>query len=95
MRASLLIAPEQLEVREIPTPEPRPGDMVVRIEQVGLCGSDVHFFTHDRVGLLVVTGPLILGHEAGGVIAAVGAGVPEGRLVAGGDRSDRPCRGEC
>ncbi|UFU07906.1 alcohol dehydrogenase catalytic domain-containing protein [Ruania halotolerans] len=95
MRASLLIAPEQLEIREIATPEPRPGDVLVRIEQVGLCGSDVHFFTHGRVGSLVVAEPLILGHEAAGVIAAVGAGVPEQRL---GERvaiePQRHCR-EC
>ncbi len=95
MRASLLLAPEDLQIRDVPRPEPRPGDVLVQIEQVGLCGSDVHFFQHGRVGSLVVTDPLILGHEAAGVISAVGPGVATGRL---GERvaiePQRHCR-EC
>ncbi|UFU01927.1 NAD(P)-dependent alcohol dehydrogenase [Ruania suaedae] len=95
MRASLLVAPEDLQIRDVPRPEPRPGDVLVRIEQVGLCGSDVHFFHHGRVGDLVVAEPLILGHEAAGVITAVGQGVAPERV---GERvaiePQRHCR-EC
>ncbi|WP_175477006.1 NAD(P)-dependent alcohol dehydrogenase [Ruania alba] len=95
MRASLLVAPGCLEIRDIPIPTLRPGDVLVRIEQVGLCGSDVHFFDHGRVGSLVVEEPLILGHEAAGVIVSVGEGVDPTRV---GERvaiePQRHCR-EC
>ena len=42
---------------------------------VGICGSDVHYYTHGAIGDFVVTAPMILGHELSGRIAAVGAGV--------------------
>ncbi len=73
MRASVLLSPGVLEVREHPVPALEPGDVLVQITACGLCGSDVHFFTHGRVGDLVVEQPLILGHEAAGVIVAAPA----------------------
>lgn len=68
MRASLLVGPRQLAVMDIPLPDLREGDVLVRVAAVGICGSDVHFFRHGRVGSLKVEDPLILGHEASGVI---------------------------
>ncbi len=47
----------------------------MRIGSVGVCGSDVHYYQHGRIGPFVVDDPLVLGHEAGGVVAAVGPGV--------------------
>jgi L-iditol 2-dehydrogenase len=93
MRAAFLDAPQQIAVREAPTPQPGPHEVLVRPTSVGLCGSDVHFWEHGRVGDLVVTEPLILGHEVAGVIAAVGQGVDPARV---GERvavdPQRPCR---
>ncbi|GAB2986054.1 NAD(P)-dependent alcohol dehydrogenase [Actinotalea caeni] len=93
MRAAFLDAPRQIVVRETPTPQPGPHEVLVRPTSVGLCGSDVHFWEHGRVGDLVVEEPLILGHEVAGVIAAVGEGVDPGRV---GERvavdPQRPCR---
>jgi len=93
MRAAFLDAPHELTVRETPVPQPGPHEVLIRLAAVGLCGSDVHFWEHGRVGDLVVEQPLILGHEAAGVIAAVGAGVDPGRV---GERvavdPQRPCR---
>jgi L-iditol 2-dehydrogenase len=49
--------------------------VLVEIGSVGVCGSDVHYFEQGRIGPYVVDKPLILGHEAGGMVTAVGAGV--------------------
>lgn len=93
MTASVLVAPGRLEVREVAVPELEPGDVLVQIRAVGLCGSDVHFFEHGRVGDLVVERPLILGHEAAGVIVAVASAADTHRI---GERvaidPQRPCR---
>jgi L-iditol 2-dehydrogenase len=75
MRASVLRGVGQVDVEERPVPEPGPGEVLVRIGSVGVCGSDVHYFEHGRIGPYVVDKPLVLGHEAGGEVAAAGDGV--------------------
>jgi L-iditol 2-dehydrogenase len=75
MRASILRAPGDVVVEERPVPQPGPGDVLVRIGSVGVCGSDVHYYEHGRIGPYVVDHPLVLGHEAGGEVTAVGPGV--------------------
>lgn len=80
MRASVLRTPGEIVVEVRPTPVPSPGEVLVAIGSVGVCGSDVHYLKHGRIGDFVVEKPLILGHEAGGRIVAVGAGVPESRV---------------
>ncbi len=93
MTASVLVEPRVLEVRDVAVPPLEPGDVLVELTAVGLCGSDVHFYEHGRVGDLVVHQPLILGHEAAGVIAAVSSPADEHRI---GERvaidPQRPCR---
>jgi L-iditol 2-dehydrogenase len=93
MMASVLVSPGRLEVRDVALPVMEPGDVLVELTAVGLCGSDVHFFEHGRVGDLVVESPLILGHEAAGVVAAVASAADEHRI---GERvaidPQRPCR---
>ena len=54
--------------------------MLVRVGSVGVCGSDTHYYDHGRIGRFVVESPLVLGHEASGVIAAVGEGVDPSRV---------------
>ena len=81
-RAAYLSPDHRFELRHIPVPEPRPGEARVRIVAQGICGSDVHFFTEGRLGNFVVERPYIPGHEACGVIEAVGEGVES---VASGD----------
>jgi 2-desacetyl-2-hydroxyethyl bacteriochlorophyllide A dehydrogenase len=93
MRASVLTGVRQLEVQERPVPRPLPGEVVVEVAAVGVCGSDVHYYREGRIGGFVVDAPLILGHEVSGRIAAVGEGVDGGRV---GERvaiePQRPCR---
>lgn len=76
-----MVRPGQIEVEERPVPEPGPGQVLVEVSAVGVCGSDVHWFTEGRIGDLSVSGPLVLGHEAAGVVRALGPG--PGRLKVG------------
>jgi L-iditol 2-dehydrogenase len=75
MRVSVLRGIGDVAVVERPVPRPGPGEVLVRIGSVGVCGSDVHYYQHGRIGPFVVDDPLVLGHEAGGDVAAVGPGV--------------------
>ncbi|MGE0300726.1 NAD(P)-dependent alcohol dehydrogenase [Pseudonocardia sp.] len=80
MRAAVLTAPGEIGIVERDVPVPGPGEVLVRIGSVGVCGSDTHYFDHGRIGRFVVTAPLVLGHEAGGVVEAVGPGVAPTRV---------------
>lgn len=93
MRASVLHGIGDVRLEQRPVPPPGPGEVLVEVAAVGICGSDTQYFTHGRIGPFVVEGPLILGHEAAGRIVAVGAGVAPSRV---GSRvsiePQRPCR---
>ena len=52
-----------------------PGEVKIKIHTVGVCGSDVHYYTHGRIGPFVVKRPMVLGHEAAGTVVEVGDGV--------------------
>ncbi len=80
MSASVLESAGKVSLKEVPTPTPGPGQVLVEIAAVGVCGSDVHYFVDGRIGDFVVEQPMILGHEASGVVAAVGEGVPADRI---------------
>jgi len=69
----------RLEERQVPVPGP--GEVLVAVRAVGVCGSDVHYYSHGRIGHYVVDRPLVLGHEASGVVVATGDGA--GRHEAG------------
>ena len=75
MRVSVLRGVGDVALVERPEPEPGPGQVVVRVASVGVCGSDTHYYEHGRIGRFVVESPLVLGHEAAGEVAAVGPGV--------------------
>ncbi len=75
MRVSVLRAVGDVAVEERPVPQPGPDEVLIRIGSVGVCGSDVHYYEHGRIGRYVVDRPLVLGHEAGGEVVAVGSGV--------------------
>jgi L-iditol 2-dehydrogenase len=81
VRVAVLERPGVVEIVERPTPSPGAGEVLVRIAAVGVCGSDVHYFTHGRIGRYVVDRPLVLGHECAGEIVEVGAGVSASRVM--------------
>jgi L-iditol 2-dehydrogenase len=93
MRASVLAEAGVVRVETRPRPSAGPGEVLVRVAAVGVCGSDVHYYEHGRVGPYVVEQPLILGHELSGVIVEVGERVNPARV---GERvavePQRPCR---
>jgi L-iditol 2-dehydrogenase len=83
MRVSVLREAGKLDTEERAAPKPGPGQVLVQIRSVGICGSDVHYYRHGRIAEYVVREPQILGQEAGGRIVAVGPGVERDRVVNG------------
>jgi L-iditol 2-dehydrogenase len=81
MRAAVLRGPEDVVIEERPAPQAGPGEVVVRVHSVGVCGSDTHYYDHGRIGRFVVEAPLVLGHEASGEVVDLGPGVT--RLAVG------------
>ncbi|MDO3677806.1 NAD(P)-dependent alcohol dehydrogenase [Paenibacillus ehimensis] len=83
MKAAVLDRPLSIEVRDVPVPEPRPDEALVKVHCIGICGSDVHYYEHGRIGRYEVKQPIILGHEVAGTVVKVGSAVTN---VAVGDR---------
>ncbi len=83
MRAAELIAPRTFRLIDMPIEDPGPGEVQVRIEAVGVCGSDLHAYTEGAVGSTPNVYPMLLGHEPAGRIVKTGAGVTG---LAAGDR---------
>lgn len=80
MRAVVMRGPDQFGVEELPDPAvPVDGQVLVRLAYAGICGSDLHYAYHGRVGNFVITEPLVAGHEVCGEVAAD----PSGRLAPG------------
>jgi L-iditol 2-dehydrogenase len=80
MRTAVLVKPGRIEMQDRPIPRPGPGDVMIRVSSVGVCGSDTHYYRHGRVGSFVVEAPLVLGHEAAGTIVDVGHSVDRSRI---------------
>lgn len=84
MDAVVLERQHEIQVRPVPGLRPvGPGEVRIGVHTVGICGSDVHYFTHGRIGPYVVENPMVLGHEASGTVLEVGEGVDH---LAVGDR---------
>jgi threonine dehydrogenase-like Zn-dependent dehydrogenase len=77
MRALVLTAPGECSVQDVPPPFAVPGEVVVDVERVGLCGTDVEIFTGEMAYLHqgYTSYPVRIGHEWAGTVAAVGDGV--------------------
>jgi len=75
MTAVYLDKPGVVSVRRVAVPKPKRGQVLIRVQACGVCGSDVHYYRTGRIGDFVVRKPIILGHECAGVVAGVGAGV--------------------
>lgn len=84
MRALVLERQHELALRDIDLPqEVGAGQVKIKIHTVGVCGSDVHYYTHGRIGGFIVNAPMVLGHEAAGTVVEIGAGVTHLKI---GDR---------
>ena len=79
MKVIRLHGPKDLRYHDEPEPEPGPGEALVRVDVVGICGSDLHWFGEAGIGDAKLNKPLVLGHEFAGVIAS---GTRQGERVA-------------
>lgn len=76
MRSIQLVAPRTLEEREIEFPhDPGPGEILVKLHSVGVCGSDLHWYLEGHIGAMQAAYPMILGHEPAGEVVGAGPGV--------------------
>jgi D-xylulose reductase len=86
MRALVLERKGVLSLRDIDLPLVLgPEDVKIKLHTVGICGSDVHYYTHGAIGAYVVKSPMVLGHEAAGTV------VEKGTKVEGLEVGDRVC----
>lgn len=95
MKVCVMTGARKMEWIERDIPAPAKGELQIKLEYVGVCGSDLHFYSDGRLANWVPDGPLVLGHEPGGVVTGIGEGV-EGFAI--GDKvaiePGVPC-GEC
>ena len=80
MRASVLNPDLSITLEERPVPTLLDDEVLVQVGAVGICGSDVHYWKEGRIGDFIVRQPMILGHEVGGSIVAVGRDVDPARV---------------
>ncbi|KAK7898002.1 hypothetical protein LTR67_004634 [Exophiala xenobiotica] len=71
VQALVLHGAKDLRLESRPQPALQPGEVRIAVKATGLCGSDLHYYHHGRNGNFVLKSPLVLGHEASGVITAV------------------------
>ncbi len=70
--AAYMTGIREMVIRDIPYPDIKEDEVLVKMEYVGICGSDVHYYEKGRIGSFVVSGDFILGHEGAGVVVGVG-----------------------
>lgn len=83
MKVAVMDGIQQLSLQEKDIPIAKQGEVLIALEYVGICGSDLHYYEHGAIGDYVVKPPFVLGHEAAGTIIALGEGVTTHKV---GDR---------
>jgi L-idonate 5-dehydrogenase len=75
MKAYVLHGPRDLRLEDRTERTPGPGEVQIEVRRAGICGSDIHYYEHYRIGDFVPQAPLVLGHEFSGEVVQVGEGV--------------------
>ena len=83
MKTAVMTELKHCEIQQRPIPEPKDDEVLVKVENVGVCGSDLHYYESGRIGNFLVEYPFVLGHEAGGTVVEVGRNVKKIKV---GDR---------
>ena len=83
MKAAVMHQIRQIQIEEVPVPEIGSDEVLIQVMAVGICGSDLHYYSHGKIGKYIVDKPFILGHECSGDIAAIGSNVRDLKV---GDR---------
>ncbi|XP_067871578.1 sorbitol dehydrogenase-like isoform X2 [Heterodontus francisci] len=76
-------SPGDLQLEKRPVPEPGPNEVLLQMNAVGICGSDVHYWQHGKLGDFLMKRPMVLGHEGSGTVVKVGKEVQHLKI---GDR---------
>ena len=83
MKVAVMEGIGKMGFTERPIPTPKDDEVLVKLEYVGICGSDLHYYEHGRIGDYIVEPPFVLGHEPGGTVVEVGKNV---KHLKAGDR---------
>lgn len=83
MKAAVMTGIGKMCIEEREIPRPKTGEALVKLDYVGICGSDIHYYESGAIGDFIVKPPFILGHEPGGVVVELGEGVTNLKI---GDR---------
>lgn len=75
MKVAVMEGIGKMGFTERPIPTPKDDEVLVKLEYVGICGSDLHYYEHGRIGDYIVEPPFVLGHEPGGTVVEVGKDV--------------------
>ena len=65
---AILYKTEDIRMEQTDVPNPKDDEVLLKMDSVGICGSDVHYWTHGSIGDFVVRAPMVLGHEAAGIV---------------------------
>ena len=76
-RAAVFVEPYRFEITELPPVPVQAGGIRVKVTSGGICGSDLHYFHHYRMGDFPVREPFVLWHEAAGTVEAIGSSVTD------------------
>merc|ERR1739838_757352 len=80
---AILYKTDDIRLEQQAVPQPADDQVLIRMDSVGICGSDVHYWTHGAIGDFIVKAPMVIGHEAAGIVEKIGSGVTN---VKPGDR---------
>lgn len=75
MKSAVMTGLRKVHLEEVPVPAPGEEEVLVKVEYVGVCGSDLHYFESGKIGNFIVEFPFVLGHEAGGTVVETGSKV--------------------
>jgi len=75
MKTAIMTGIKKMDFCQRPIPQPKAGEVLVKVEYVGICGSDLHYYEAGAIGRHIVKPPFVLGHESGGVVVELGEGV--------------------
>ena len=84
MKVAVMLGIGKMGFEERDIPVPKDDEVLVKLEYVGICGSDLHYYESGAIGDYVVKPPFVLGHEPGGVVVEVGADVKQKRKTSEG-----------
>ena len=75
MKVAVMTGIGKIAYTERPIPQPEADEVLVKLDYVGICGSDMHYYETGRIGDYIVKPPFVLGHEPGGIVVEVGKNV--------------------